>query len=45
MSEPRRTPGRFVWLLPLGVFVLVLSLDALGEPAAAEASFQKMISQ
>jgi hypothetical protein len=26
MSEPRRTPGRFAWLLPLAVFVLVLSL-------------------
>jgi hypothetical protein len=26
MSEPRRTPGRFAWLLPLAFFVLVLSL-------------------
>lgn len=26
MSEPRRVPGRFAWLLPLAVFVLVLSL-------------------
>ena len=26
MSEPRRKPARFAWLLPLAVFVLVLLL-------------------
>jgi hypothetical protein len=32
MSEPRRMPGRFAWLLPLAVFVLVLSLMASENP-------------
>lgn len=44
MSEPRRTPGRFAWLLPLAVFVLVHSLMPSEKPHPRDLPF-RMIQQ
>ena len=45
MSEPRRTPGRFVWLLPLAVFVLVLSLTPSENQRPRKLPFSEMLTR
>ena len=45
MSEPRRMPGRFVWLLPLAVFVLVLSLTPSENQRPRKLPFSEMLTR
>jgi hypothetical protein len=45
MSEPRRMPGRFAWLLPLAVFVLVLSLMPSENPRPRKLPFDEMLTR
>jgi ATP-dependent Zn protease len=45
MSEPRRMPGRFAWLLPLAVFVLVLSLMPSENPRPRKLPFNEMLTR
>jgi cell division protease FtsH len=45
MSEPRRTPGRFAWLLPLAVFVLVLSLTPSENQGPRKLPFSEMLTR
>ena len=46
MSEPRRRmPGRFAWLLPLAVFLLVLSLMPSENPRPRKLPFNEMLTR
>jgi cell division protease FtsH len=45
MSEPRRMPGRFAWLLPLAVFVLVLSLMPSENDGPRKLPFSEMLTR
>jgi hypothetical protein len=45
MSEPRRTPGRFAWLLPLAVFALLLSLTPSENQGPRKLPFSEMLTR
>jgi hypothetical protein len=45
MSKPRRMPARFAWLLPLAVFVLVLSLTPSENQGPRKLPFGEMLTR